>query len=144
MSESKIHLFSSVKRKFTEILQNCALFTELISIPKKVQKENILYIWLCTLWKGIKMYVRDNKNSHCLLSWSPLSAVEQKYITEECSTENTLQKKKIYITQLQVTIINYFLSSFLQCILKELYQLSIAQRRILAENCYCVILMVFS
>lgn len=42
------------------------------------------------------MYVRDNKSSHCLLSWSPLSAVEQKYITEERSTENTLQKK-IYI-----------------------------------------------
>lgn len=51
---------------------------------------------MVTLWKGIKMYVRDNKSSHRLLSWSPLRAVEQKYITGVCSTENTLQKK-IYI-----------------------------------------------
>jgi len=46
MSESKIHLFSSVKRKITEILQNCALFTELILVfqKKSIEREHSLHM----------------------------------------------------------------------------------------------------
>ena len=61
-----------------------------------------IHVWL---WKG-KIYVRGNQSSPWLLSWLPpyvkLNAVVhyRRYITE----------KYLYITYLQVTIINCLLS----------------------------------